>query len=383
MKQRRGPFAAVNWFDPTEGTSRSSRLDIALAISLSVLSIVLCLAVPWLPVKYFDEGYFAGAGEDYLRHTEIIEFVHPPLTKLLIAFAMSLVGAGNGLSPQGDGPLGWRLPSVISGSLSVGLVYVFAKRITSSTLFATIAACLLLLDGFHYAQSRIAMPDVTVGFLALATLYAYYRFWLASQVHVRRSTRPGTVRVLWLSTICATPVALALALAAAFLWRAPNAQPDSGAPGAAFATAFAYFEILLYMAVRVLIARFRSANTLQATYAGGTRVEISYGHKHSTYVITAPDGTQGKAKTSSRLNYATPNGDAVFAPDGKMMCGNVSIDGRAAWPWLLTTCVMAGALTASKWNGLLDVLVIWSLAAFVAAQRFRMRPALYGNPRGI
>ena len=66
----------------------------------------------------------------------------------------------------------------------VFVLYAFAKRILRSTPFATICAGLLLLDGFHFVQSRIATPEITVAFFSLTTLYAFYRFWIASQVRV-------------------------------------------------------------------------------------------------------------------------------------------------------------------------------------------------------
>ena len=33
---------------------------------------------------YFDEIYYARAGDEYLQHKDIFEFTHPPLTKLII-----------------------------------------------------------------------------------------------------------------------------------------------------------------------------------------------------------------------------------------------------------------------------------------------------------
>ena len=65
------------------------------------------------------------------------------------------------------------------------LLYVFAKRITGSTLFATIAALLLTFDGMHFVQSRIATPEGFVVFFATLAVYAFYRFWISSQVGER------------------------------------------------------------------------------------------------------------------------------------------------------------------------------------------------------
>ncbi len=148
----------------------------------------------------FDEIYFARAGEEYLQNLRIYENTHPPLSKLLITFSMMLFGgmpAGHGLGgwtalnaiighlSNGDNSYGWRFLDVVFGALVVMLLYVFAKRVTGSTVFATIAALLLTFDGMHFVQSRIATPEGFVVFFATLAVYAFYRFWISSQVGIR------------------------------------------------------------------------------------------------------------------------------------------------------------------------------------------------------
>ena len=86
---------------------------------------------------------------------------------------------------NGDNSYGWRFLDVVFGALVVMLLYVFAKRVTGSTLFATIAALLLTFDGMHFVQSRIATPEGFVVFFATLATYAFYRFWISSQVGER------------------------------------------------------------------------------------------------------------------------------------------------------------------------------------------------------
>lgn len=142
----------------------------------------------------FDELYFARAGEEYLQNLRIYENTHPPLSKLLITLSMMLFGGmphGHGLggwtflnavighASDGDNPYGWRFLDVAFGALAVMLLYAFAKRITGSTAFASLAALLFALDGMHFVQSRIATPEgFVIVFSTLAT-YAFYRFWIA------------------------------------------------------------------------------------------------------------------------------------------------------------------------------------------------------------
>ena len=92
-----------------------------------------------------------------------------------------------GLHGLGDTAIGWRFGNVVVGALTVGLVYVFAKRLTASTLFAALAAMMLALDGFHYVQSRIATPEITVAFFSLLTLYAFYRLWIGDADRAARA----------------------------------------------------------------------------------------------------------------------------------------------------------------------------------------------------
>src|SRR5204862_12889 len=65
-----------------------------------------------------------------------------------------------GVSPLGLDPLGYRLPSVICGTVGVLLLYLLALELWGSAWWAGLAAILLSLDGLHIVQSRIAMLDV-------------------------------------------------------------------------------------------------------------------------------------------------------------------------------------------------------------------------------
>ncbi len=74
---------------------------------------------------------------------------------------------------------------MVFGAFVVMLLYVFAKSVTGSTVFATIAALLLTFDGMHFVQSRIATPEGFVVFFATLAVYAFYRFWISSQIGLR------------------------------------------------------------------------------------------------------------------------------------------------------------------------------------------------------
>jgi dolichyl-phosphate-mannose-protein mannosyltransferase len=151
-----------------------TRKDTLAALGWSLLSFALCGIRYWYPPqRYFDEIYYPRSAVEYLTWQPQYEWTHPPLTKLLIALSMLLFGGAH----AGDTGYGWRFLNLVVGAAIVYLVYVFARRITDSSVFASIAAALVVFDGFHFTQSRIATPEVTVAFFALLILYAFYRYW--------------------------------------------------------------------------------------------------------------------------------------------------------------------------------------------------------------
>jgi dolichyl-phosphate-mannose--protein O-mannosyl transferase len=63
--------------------------------------------------------------------------------------------------------------------------------------------------------------------------------------------------------------------------------------------------------------------------------------------------------------------------------GSPRIAARDARVWLAVLAVALGLLLSSKWNGLLDLGIVWTVIIAVSAQRFLPGRALYGNPRGF
>ncbi len=391
------------FFAPLEGLRAMTAVDYALASLLGFVSFVVTfVGYTWPAEKIFDEIYYARAGEEYLQHKEIFEFTHPPLTKLVVTLSMMLFGGLHGL---GDTAAGWRFLNLVVGALMVFVMYAFAKRLFGSTAWATVAAGFLVCDGFHFAQSRIATPEITVAFFTLTTLYAFYRFWIASQVRVAPAVAASVARLE------AGALAVLLALAAAVTWKLLPGQS-----AAAHVVLFLYLGCGAYAAVRFLVPRF--ARTPDVTsYADGSVVTAA--------ALLTPDGgsvplrtgrpVPGEATIEGRdglvhrapgleieyargggMRYMTGAGVAAYAPAGTMTAGTATIDGRrdgTLWLWLLA--LSAGCLAASKWNGLFDFFVVWALAIVVASQRIwsplartlgvelAPRPAAWGNPLGF
>lgn len=119
--------------------------------------------------KVFDEYYYATEAHNILRYGveygadphKWFTIAHPPLGKLFIAMGEVAFGAS---------VTGWRLPSVIAGTLAVTVLIRVARRLFRSTLLGCAAGLLLALDGMEFVFSRLAVLDI---FLTLLILLAF------------------------------------------------------------------------------------------------------------------------------------------------------------------------------------------------------------------
>jgi dolichyl-phosphate-mannose--protein O-mannosyl transferase/Gpi18-like mannosyltransferase len=407
-----------HWFDPREGlTAMRAPLDYAIMAALGVGNFILSFVGYWYPPdKIFDEIYFARAGEEYLQNMRIYENTHPPLTKLLITLSIMLFGGmphGHGLGgwtglnalvghmPNGDNSYGWRFLDVVFGALVVMLLYVFAKRITGSTLFATITALLLTFDGMHFVQSRIATPEGIVVFFSTLAVYAFYRFWINSQVGERAHVAVPT----W--ALAAGPAAALLAGVGAasigrVLWRFDTASTVVVA---------LYCASGIYLFVRyVLFARLFGDGRRELSYAEGSYAlrdaagtalfAADGGTIDSRGKITRGELSQAKSGTllyrddplkieytrDGSVTYDTPAGSVTYADDEIRDRSTAAVEnGHTSRRWLMLFTVALGLLVSSKWYGVMGFGVSFVVLILVWLQRylFDLRPTLWGNPRGF
>jgi dolichyl-phosphate-mannose--protein O-mannosyl transferase len=408
--------SARTWFDPREGLQAMVwPLDYVIMAALGVANWVLSFVGYWWPPdKVFDEVYFARAGEEYLQNLRIYENTHPPLTKLLVTLSMMLFGGmpkGHGLGGwtllngmighlnNGDNSYGWRFLDVVFGGLVVMLLYAFAKRITGSTAFAAITALFLSLDGMHFVQSRIATPEGFVVFFATLVTYAFYRFWISSQV----ADRAHVVVPAWgfLTAAAASLVAgLMCGLVAHGLWKFDTAS---------IVCLTLYVACGFYLLFRYLIFAFVFGDEKrELTFAEGS-FALANGDDVTTY---AADGgtidsrgkvqrgasSQSKAgalvyreddltisyKRDASVLYQTPVGRATYAED-EVRADNGTDRGRSSVLWLMLFTVALGCLVSSKWYGVMGFGVSFIVLIAVFLQRYviALRPAIWGNPRGF
>lgn len=153
--------------DPAPASKQRRGLDLwqAAVSPLEVLLLVLVVFGVYLRLQnfgfpgnfQFDEHHFVETARGYLKHLPDGND-HPPLGKLLIAA---------GVTYFGDTPVGFRLPSLISGFLTILLGAFAARRLFPQRSAILLAAAFLSADGFLIAYSRAGLLD---GFLALASV---------------------------------------------------------------------------------------------------------------------------------------------------------------------------------------------------------------------
>lgn len=101
-----------------------------------------------------DTNFFTGVGS-YV--------VHPPLGRFFIGAGMALFGS--------DSSTGWRISAVVFGTATVLLVHLFAKTLTGSIVFASVASGLMAIDGLGIVLSRVSLLDVFLTFFIVLALW--------------------------------------------------------------------------------------------------------------------------------------------------------------------------------------------------------------------
>lgn len=118
---------------------------------------------------YFDEIFFPTTAQEILHgDPDAWEFIghentHPPLSKLLMAGGMALLGE--------DSPFGWRLFGALAGVGSIFFIYLLAKRLFRSEIAGLASGFLMVFEGLFFVQSRIATPDTYLLFFILGAVY--------------------------------------------------------------------------------------------------------------------------------------------------------------------------------------------------------------------
>jgi 4-amino-4-deoxy-L-arabinose transferase-like glycosyltransferase len=150
--------------------------DLYDRIFICLLALGFFLRIIWLDKPegslIFDEKYYVNVARIILRlphDPDIYEGAtlgldpnqeHPFLAKGIIALSISLLG---------DNAWGWRIPSVILGTLSIFLFYLLIKKISNKNELALLSAFLMTFSNLIFIHSRIATLDIFMLFLQISS----------------------------------------------------------------------------------------------------------------------------------------------------------------------------------------------------------------------
>lgn len=91
---------------------------------------------------------------------------------------LALAADGSAASVEiGKHAFAWRLPGVIAGALTAGLIFLLARILFRRRSVGVLAAILTLADGMLFVQARIAMNDVYVGLFIVAGYTLFAALW--------------------------------------------------------------------------------------------------------------------------------------------------------------------------------------------------------------
>lgn len=77
----------------------------------------------------------------------------------------------------GQNAFAWRVPGVLAGGLTIGLIYLLARILFRRRSIGLLAGVFVLADGMFFVQSRIAMNDVYVGLFIVAAYALFAALW--------------------------------------------------------------------------------------------------------------------------------------------------------------------------------------------------------------
>ncbi|MEX1169961.1 MAG: phospholipid carrier-dependent glycosyltransferase [Chloroflexota bacterium] len=77
----------------------------------------------------------------------------------------------------GSHAFAWRLPGVLAGALTAGLIFLLARILFRRRLVAILAGVFALVEGMLFVQARIGMNDVYVGLFIVAAYTLFAALW--------------------------------------------------------------------------------------------------------------------------------------------------------------------------------------------------------------
>lgn len=158
----------------------------------------------WYDPCWEHGGDHSDPDDPWHGHPRPVNYEHPPLAKLMIAWSIERFDTDHHVFPgcrepdsdaydtfttrmrEEGNPFAWRAPSAVMGIVTVAFAGLAAGRLFGGPLPAFLAGSFVLADGVVYTASRLAILDIfSAGFLmaaAYAATFASKRGVLASSI---------------------------------------------------------------------------------------------------------------------------------------------------------------------------------------------------------
>lgn len=144
-----------------------------IAIFIFIVAHAVLLVGLATPEKFvFDEVHYVPAARQMLlpaSHEPVLNPMHPPLAKELIALSIRAFG---------DNAFGWRYAGTLFGALAVAAIYLCGLALFAAQGPAIAAAAIALLNQMLFVQARAAMLDIFAlgfGLVAIAAFMHGFR----------------------------------------------------------------------------------------------------------------------------------------------------------------------------------------------------------------
>jgi dolichyl-phosphate-mannose-protein mannosyltransferase len=163
---------------PSVSKNSTAWTAIIAVILFFAAHFALLLGVTTPEKFYFDEVHYVPAARQMLEpamSSPVLNPMHPPLAKQLIALSIRTFG---------DGPLGWRYPGALFGSLAIVAIYLCGLVLFAARGPAIAAALLAFFNQMLFVQSRIAMLDIFALAFGLLAIAAFMHGFRKSRPHL-------------------------------------------------------------------------------------------------------------------------------------------------------------------------------------------------------
>jgi dolichyl-phosphate-mannose-protein mannosyltransferase len=134
---------------------------------LVLASLTLHIAIISQPADpMFDEAHYVTDARRILSGSGTERVEHPPVGKL---------GVAAGIRVFGDNPWGWRMPSVILGTVELILFYGICRRMGAKPRVTYIATFLFSLENLTFIHTGTAMLDIYLAFFMMLAFWLYLK----------------------------------------------------------------------------------------------------------------------------------------------------------------------------------------------------------------